>query len=124
MVLLEQVAKESGFGLYAGVAAQSWERSTLERYITRPAVSAKRLLLTSSGNFRYQLKTPYSDNSTHVIIEPLDFIAKLAALAPKPRVNLTRFYGVFAPNRKYGVDVTRAKQVKSNPVQSQGHNTP
>jgi len=33
-----------------------------------------------------------------VIFEPLDFIARLAALVPKPRVNLTRFHGVFAPN--------------------------
>jgi hypothetical protein len=28
-----------------------------------------------------------------------DFIARLAALVPKLRVNLTRFHGVFAPNR-------------------------
>jgi hypothetical protein len=33
--------------------------------------------------------------------EPLDFISKLAALVPRPRVNLTRFHGVFAPNSKY-----------------------
>ena len=30
--------------------------------------------------------------TTHVIFEPLDFIARLAALVPKPRVNLTRFH--------------------------------
>jgi hypothetical protein len=36
---------------------------------------------------RYELKTPYRDGTTHVIFEPLDFIAKLAALVPKPRVN-------------------------------------
>ena len=30
--------------------------------------------------------------------EPLDFVARLAALVPRPRVNLTRFHGVFAPN--------------------------
>ena len=30
---------------------------------------------------RYQLETPYRDGTTHVIFEPLDFIAKLAALA-------------------------------------------
>lgn len=28
---------------------------------------------------RYQLKTPYRDGTTHVIFEPLDFIARLAA---------------------------------------------
>jgi hypothetical protein len=49
---------------------------------------------------RYPLKTPYRDGTTgdrrsHAIFEPLDFIARLAALVPKPRVNLTRFHGVF-----------------------------
>jgi len=113
-----QVAKVSGFSLHAGVAAQAWERQKLERlarYITRPAVSEKRLSLTPSGNIRYQLKTPYSDGTTHVIFEPLDFIAKLAALVPKPRVNLTRFHGVFAPNSKHRVDVTPAKRGKCRP---------
>ncbi len=28
---------------------------------------------------------------------PLDFLSRLAALVPKPKVNLTRFHGVFAP---------------------------
>jgi hypothetical protein len=41
---------------------------------------------------------PSSDGATHVIFEPLDFIARLAALVPPPRLNLTRFHGVFAPN--------------------------
>jgi len=36
------------------------------------------------------LKTPYRDDTTHVVFEPLDFIARLAALVPNPRVNLTR----------------------------------
>jgi hypothetical protein len=27
----------------------------------------------------------------------LDFLARLAALVPGPRVNLTRYHGVFAP---------------------------
>jgi len=47
-----------------------------------------------------------------VIFEPLDFIAKLAALVPKPKVNLTRFHGVFAHNSKHRVDVTPAKRGK------------
>jgi hypothetical protein len=28
----------------------------------------------------------------------MDFLACLAALVPRPRVNLTRYHGVFAPN--------------------------
>jgi len=35
-----------------------------------------------------------------VIFEPLDFLARLAALVPSPGVNLTRYHGVFAPNHR------------------------
>jgi hypothetical protein len=80
-----QVAKESGFSLHAGVATKVRERSKLERlarYITRPGVSEKRLSLTPSGSIRYQLKKPYSDGSTHVFIEPLDFMSHILVLHP------------------------------------------
>jgi len=109
----DTVGKVAGFSLHAGVAAKAHERNKLERlcrYIARPAVSEKRLSLTQQGNIRYQLKTPYKDGTTHVIFEPLDFIARLAALVPKPRVNLTRFHGVFAPNSKHRALVTKAKR--------------
>jgi hypothetical protein len=61
------------------------------RYITRPALAEGRLSLTPQGRVRYTLKTPYRDGTTHVIFAPLDFIARLAALVPKPRVHLTRY---------------------------------
>jgi hypothetical protein len=96
------------------------------RYIARPAVSEKRLSLTGQGKVRYELKTPYRDGTTHIIFEPLDFIAKPAALVPKPRVNLTRFHGVFAPNSKHCV-VTPAGRGKGSktksPNGSQGQNS-
>ena len=107
------VGKVAGFSLHAGVAARADQRQKLERlcrYISRPAISEKRLSLTPNGNVRYQLKTPYRDGTTHVMFEPLDFIARLAALVPKPRVNLTRFHGVFAPNSTYRARVTPAKR--------------
>ncbi len=121
------VAKEAGFSLHAGVAAQAWERDKLERlcrYISRPAVSEKRLSLTSNGQVRYQLKNPYNDGTTHVIFDPLDFIAKLASLVPKPRVNLTRFHGVFAPNSKHRIQVTPARRGKGKQKVSGHGKTP
>jgi len=110
-------SQAAGFSLRAGVAASAHQRDKLERlcrYITRPAVSDKRLSLTNQGQVRYELKTPYRDGTTHVIFEPVDFIAKLAALVPKPRVNLTPFQGVFAPNSKHRALVTPAKPGKGN----------
>ena len=41
-------------------------------------------------------------------------MAKLAALEPKPRVNLTRYHGVFAPNSKHRINVTPAKRGKGS----------
>jgi hypothetical protein len=117
----DTVGKVAGFSLHAGVAARANERQKLERlcrYISRPAVSEKRLSLTPNGNVRYQLKTPYKDGTTHVIFEPLDFIARLAALVPKPRVNLTRFHGVFAPNSKHRALVTPAKRGKGSKLKA------
>jgi hypothetical protein len=39
-------------------------------------------------------------------------IARLVSLVPKPRVNLTRFHGVFAPNSKYRSMLTPARRGK------------
>lgn len=117
----DAVGKVAGFSLHAGVAARADERTNLERlcrYVSRPAVSEKRLSLTPNGNIRYQLKTPYRDGTTYVIFEPLDSIARLAALVPRPRVNLTRFHGVFTPNSKHRALVTPAKRGKGNPAKT------
>ena len=45
-------------------------------------------------------------------IPPLGFIARLAALVPKPRVNLTHFHDVFAPDSRGRASVTPAKRGK------------
>ena len=98
------VGRVAGFSLHAGVAARADQRKKLERicrYVSRPAISEQRLSLTRNGNVRYQLKTPYRDGTTHVIFDPLDFIARLAALVPKPRVNLPRFHSTLASNSRY-----------------------
>ncbi len=112
---VDSAGKAPAFSLHASVSARADERKKLERlcrYISRSAVAEKRLSLTSNGNIRFQLKTPYRDGTTHVIFEPLDFIARLAALIPRPRANLTRFHGVFAPNSKHRALVTPSKRGK------------
>jgi hypothetical protein len=57
----------AGFSLHASVAVKVSEQNKLERicrYISRPAVSEKRLSLTRQGKVRYELKTPYRDGTT------------------------------------------------------------
>jgi ribosomal protein S27E len=105
------IAAAHGFSLHAGVSCTPSERDILERlcrYISRPALAAGRLTVTSTGDLRYRMKTPWRDGTTHVQFHPLDFLARLASLVPKPRVNLVRFHGLFAPHAKERSLVTPA----------------
>ncbi|MFQ5410627.1 MAG: transposase, partial [Anaerolineales bacterium] len=92
------------------------QRKKLERlcrYVTRPAIAEERLSVASSGDVIVTLKTPYDDGTTHVVLSPMEFMGRLAALVPRPRVNLTRFHGVFSPNsklRRYVVPAPRAAE--------------
>jgi len=66
--------------LTADGATRSHEREKLERlcrYVSRPPLSTKRLSLTRHGKLRFELKTPYSDGTTHVLFEPLDFMYRM-----------------------------------------------
>jgi hypothetical protein len=105
------VAQYAGFSLHAGTTVESEQREKLERLardVTRPAVAVDRLTLTAQGHVRYRLKTPYRDGTTHVVFEPLDFLARLAALVPPPRMHLTRYHGVFAPHAALRAAITPA----------------
>jgi putative transposase len=115
------VAQANGFSLHAGVAAEACERSKLERlrrYVSRPPVSSESLALTASGQVRYTLKTPYRDGTTHIVLEPLDLMARLAALVPRPRMHLTRYHGVLAPHSQYRAAVMPAHRGRGAPKPS------
>ena len=70
----------------AARADQPKKLERLCRYISRPAVSKKRLSLTANGNVRYQLKRPYRDGTTHVIFGPLDFSKRRASMRRAQRL--------------------------------------
>ena len=99
----QRCANEHGFSLHAEVRCAMNQRNKLEqlcRYITRPAIANERLTLNSAGDVVLQLKSPYQDGTTHIVMSPLEFMQRLAALVPHPRLNLIRFHGVLAPNAK------------------------
>ena len=96
-------ANAQGFSLHAEVRCAMNQRHKLEqlcRYITRPAIANERLQLNRTGDVVLQLKSPYRDGTTHIVMTPLEFMQRLAALVPRPRLNLIRFHGVLAPNAK------------------------
>jgi len=92
------------------IAARTGARSSSGacRYVSRPPFAVERLALTSSGQVRYTLKTPYRDGNAHCAENFLDLMARLAARVPPPRMHLRRFQGVFAPHSKLRAAVTPA----------------
>jgi len=97
-------AERDGFSLNAAVACRGDERGKLERlcrYVARPAIACEHLSRDGDGLVVYELKHAFRDGTTHVLFEPLDFIARLAALVPRPRSHLIRFHGLFAPNARH-----------------------
>ena len=92
-----------GFSLHAAVRVEAHDRKRLEqlcRYITRPALSDERVQLNAAGQVELKLKTPWRDGTTHLVMSPLEFMQRLAALVPRPRLHLIRFHGVLAPNAR------------------------
>ena len=105
-----------GFSLNAAVSCQPQQRNKLERlcrYVARPPLALERLSVSEDGKLRYALKHPYADGTTHFLFTPLDLLARLAALIPRPRVNLIRYHGVFAPNSKLRARIVPGKRPRS-----------
>ena len=49
---------------------------------------------------RVQLKRAWSDGTTHLLFEPVEFLEKLAALTPRPAINLILYHGVLAAHAR------------------------
>ena len=79
------------------------------------------------------LKTPWRDGITHLVMSPLEFMQRLAALGPRPRLHLIRFgvritsrfevsglslreHGVLAPNAKLRSQVVPRGPEQEEPV--------
>ncbi len=89
-----------GFSLHAAVRVEAHDRKRLEqlcRYITRPALSDERVQINAAGQLELKLKTAWRDGTTHLVMSPLEFMQRLAALVPRPRLHLIRFHGVLVP---------------------------
>jgi hypothetical protein len=87
------------------------QRKTLERlcrYITRPALANDRVQVNAAGQVELKLKTAWRDGTTHQVMSPLEFMQRLAALVPRPRLHLIRFGGRITSLREMSVPPLRA----------------
>ena len=92
-------AKVGGFSLHAARTVEASDREGLERlcrYGLRSPLSLERLSRDPDGQVRYRLRKPWIDGRTEIVLEPIAFLRRLAALIPIPYANLVRYHGVFA----------------------------
>ena len=96
-------AMVDGFSLHADVSVAAEDRQGLERlcrYALRSSFSLQRLSVLPDGKVCYRLKRPWptAGGYTELVLDPLDFLRRLARLIPAPRVNLVRYHGAFSSN--------------------------
>ena len=95
-------ADVDGFSLHATVRCGADDRKALEqlcRYITRPALGNERVQTNAAGQVVLKLKSAWRDGTKHLVMSPLEFMQRLAAmkfmqrlaaLVPRPRLHLIR----------------------------------
>jgi hypothetical protein len=122
-------ARRDGFDLHAGVTVPGVERERLEqlcRYLLRPPIAQERLTLRPDGTVLVTLKTPWRDGTTHLRFAPMTLLERLAALTPRPRINVVIYHGILAPRaalRGAAVAYGRADQGGA-PVADPAHTDP
>jgi hypothetical protein len=47
----------------------------------------------------------WSDGTTYLLFEPVEFLERLAALTPRPEINLVLYHGVLAPHARWRPEV-------------------
>jgi len=94
-------ANVGGFDLHAAVAVPAGDRTRLEhlaRYVLRPPVAQDALERAPDGRVLLRIRRPWSDGTRAIVFEPLELLARLASLIPRPHVHLLLYHGVFAPH--------------------------
>ena len=106
------------FSLHAKVLIEATDREALERlcrYIARPPIKVERLSLDPAGRVIYALRRHWRDGTSAIAFDPLDFLLRLAALVPRPRVHLLTYHGVLAPAAEWRDLVVPRPRVKTSP---------
>ena len=97
-------ASLGGFSLHSNVFIEQKKPEKFEklvRYMARGPVANSRIYRDDNGDIGYMLKTPWSDGTFAIRLSALEFIEKLVALIPPPRIHMTRLSGVLAPNHAW-----------------------
>jgi Putative transposase len=97
----ELCAEMQDFCPHAAVRCEADDREELERlcrYVTCPALARERVASNAAERVVLKRKTPWRHGTTRQSMSMLEFMQRLAALVPRPRLHLIRLHAVLAPN--------------------------
>jgi len=103
-------ASHNGFDVHCAVRVAADDddddgRERLVRYCARPPFALDHIEEMKDGRISYLMKTPRR-GSTHRLMTPVEFMARLAILIPPPYFPLVRYHGVFAARSSWRALVT------------------
>lgn len=93
------------------VRCEAEDRQGLERLwrcITRVVLACERVQCDAARRLVLKLETPWRDGTMHLVMSALEFMQRLAAQVPRPRLQLIRLHGVLAPNAKQRAQIVPA----------------
>ena len=119
-------ASMNGFSLHCATRISARDRKGLEKlimYMARGPIATERLtrMDDDSGNLLYELKRPFSDGRTHILLSPIELLEKLTALIPTKWFNQIRYNGVFAPGSEWRSEIVRSLKKKKATGEEESH---
>jgi hypothetical protein len=80
--------------------------------------------LRADGRVLVGLKTVWRDGTSQLLFEPIELMEKLAAIIPRPAVNLVLYHGVLAPRARRRSQVVRFGRPAPAPTAHEGDPRP
>jgi hypothetical protein len=100
-----------GFSLHCGVRLHENDRAGIERlcrYGARGPLAKGRLQKVGDDKYQYTMKRMVNGR-TVLELTGVELLRKLSILIPPPRVHMTRFHGVYAPNARWRPHIVPAR---------------
>ena len=106
-------AEKDGWSVHAGAVVEAGRTEKLEkvcRYLLRPPFAEERLSRLPDGRIAYGFRKPRWDGGLGIVLDPVEFLAKLAALVPPPRSHAVRYHGLLGPRGGLRREVVPARE--------------
>ncbi len=84
---------------FSSTSGRPWSTFAATRRAGRWRLS--RLSLFPNGSLLYKLKARRPDGTSHILLTPYAFLTRLSWLVVRPRMHLTCYHGVLAPNHPW-----------------------